>query len=256
MISMIAIFLAAVVVAKPAPPADLTAPPADAAKLENGLVMKQLAPGAGSEHPDANDYVHIRYAVWKASDGSVVDYTKQGGAAFVQLSTMLPGMREMLLHMTRGERSRGWIPSSLGGGKIAPEETYVMDAELVDIVPPPSAPADVAAPPADATTTASGLAYKVLRPGTGTKHPRRRDSVVVHYSGWSTDGNMFDSSVMRDEPAEFALDAVIPGWTEGVQLMTEGEKMRFWIPAKLAYKNQPGMPAGTLVFDIELIKIK
>ena len=67
---------------------------------------------------------------------------------------------------------------------------------------------------------------------------------------------MFDSSVMRDEPAELALDAVIPGWTEGLQLMTEGEKTRFWIPEKLAYKGKAGFPAGMLVFDVELIKIK
>ena len=79
---------------------------------------------------------------------------------------------------------------------------------------------------------------------------------MVHYSGWTTDGQMFDSSVMRDEPAEFALDAVIPGWTEGLQLMTEGEKTRFWIPEKLAYKGKAGFPAGMLVFDVELIKIK
>jgi len=242
-------------IAKPAPPADLTAPPADAQHLENGLVVKVLTPATGTEHPAATDYVHLRYAVWKASDGSVVDYTK-GDSTFVPLPNMLPGMREMIVGMVPGEKRRGWIPASLGAGRIAQGDTYVMDAELVNIVHPPTAPPDVAAPPADAIKTPSGLAYKILKPGTGTAHPRKRDYAVVHYSGWTTDGNMFDSSVMRDEPATFALDAVIPGWTEGLQLMTEGEKVRFWIPAKLAYKNQPGMPAGMLVFDIELIKIK
>ena len=81
--------------------------------------------------------------------------------------------------------------------------------------------------------------------------------VTVHYSGWTTDGEMFDSSVMRGSPATFGLGQVIPGWTEGVQLMVEGEKRRFWIPAKLAYGENPqgGAPAGTLVFDVELIKI-
>ena len=67
---------------------------------------------------------------------------------------------------------------------------------------------------------------------------------------------MFDSSVMRGEPAELALDLVIPGWTEGLQLMTEGEKARFWIPERLAYRGQAGKPAGMLVFDIELVKIR
>lgn len=120
------------------------------------------------------------------------------------------------------------------------------------------APPDVAAPPADAKKTASGLAYKVLQPGKGTKHPTATSSVTVHYTGWTTDGKMFDSSVARKEPATFPLNRVIPGWTEGVQLMVEGEKARFWIPGKLAYGDnpRPGAPKGMLVFDIELISIQ
>jgi peptidylprolyl isomerase len=117
------------------------------------------------------------------------------------------------------------------------------------------APADVAAPPADATRTASGLTSKVLTTGTGTRHPRPNSEVLVHYTGWTTDGEMFDSSVARGEPISFPLDQVIPGWTEGVQMMVEGEKRRFWIPAKLAYEGMRG-PQGTLVFDVELLKIR
>jgi peptidylprolyl isomerase len=118
------------------------------------------------------------------------------------------------------------------------------------------APADVAAPPEDATTTASGLASKVLTPGTGTQHPRANSKVKVHYSGWTTDGQMFDSSVARNEPISFGLNQVIPGWTEGVQLMVEGETRRLWIPEKLAYGGMRGAPQGMLVFDVELIKIE
>jgi peptidylprolyl isomerase len=118
------------------------------------------------------------------------------------------------------------------------------------------APSDVAAPPADAETTASGLASKVLKPGTGTVHPALTDSVKVHYTGWTTDGKMFDSSVVRGTPISFRLDHVIAGWSEGVQLMVEGEKRRLWIPAKLAYEGKPDRPQGMLVFDVELIKIE
>ena len=118
------------------------------------------------------------------------------------------------------------------------------------------APADVAAPPADATVTSTGLASRTLSPGTGTKHPSARSRVLVHYSGWTTDGKMFDSSVSRGEPIAFGLHQVIPGWTEGVQLMVEGEKRRFWIPEALAYGGRPGPPAGMLVFDVELIRIE
>ena len=93
-------------------------------------------------------------------------------------------------------------------------------------------------------------------PGTGDQHPDAWDSVTVHYSGWTTDGNLFDSSVVRGEPTSFPLNRVIPGWTEGVQLMVVGEKRRFWIPEKLAYQGQPGRPAGMLVFDVELLGIE
>ena len=117
------------------------------------------------------------------------------------------------------------------------------------------APADVKAPPADAKTTSSGLRYKVLAPGKGTTHPAATNEVTVQYSGWTTDGKMFDSSVTRGEAATFPLNRVIKGWTEGVQLMVEGEKARFWIPEPLAYRGERA-PFGMLVFDIELIKIR
>ncbi len=95
----------------------------------------------------------------------------------------------------------------------------------------------------------------MLTPGTGTRHPKKIDEVTVHYTGWSTDGKMFDSSVARGKPSTFPLDHVIPGWTEGLQLMVEGEKVRFWIPERLAYQGkQP--PFGMLVFDVELIHIQ
>jgi len=116
----------------------------------------------------------------------------------------------------------------------------------------------VAAAPADAKHTKSGLSYKVLAKGTGGKHPKATDTVRVHYSGWTTDGKMFDSSVMRGRPATFGVTQVIPGWVEGLQLMVQGEKTRFWIPATLAYGEKPtnpGAPSGPLVFDVELIEI-
>ena len=117
-------------------------------------------------------------------------------------------------------------------------------------------PPDVAKPPADAQVTASGLASKVLSPGTGTLRPTATSVVMVHYSGWTTDGQMFDSSVARNEPIDFPLNRVIPGWTEGLQLMVVGEKRRFWIPSNLAYNNAPGAPQGMLVFDVELLDFK
>ena len=118
------------------------------------------------------------------------------------------------------------------------------------------APEDVAAAPAEAKKTASGLAYKVLQKGDGTKHPSPTSTVEVHYTGWTTDGKMFDSSVARNKSASFPLNQVISGWTEGLQLMVVGEKTRFWIPENLAYQGKAGRPAGMLVFDVELLAIK
>ncbi|MGF1690231.1 FKBP-type peptidyl-prolyl cis-trans isomerase [Photobacterium kagoshimensis] len=110
----------------------------------------------------------------------------------------------------------------------------------------------------DVHTTASGLQYQVLQAGTGNVHPKASDKVTVHYHGTLLDGSVFDSSVDRGQPIDFGLNQVIAGWTEGVQLMVEGEKTRFFIPANLAYGNRAigSIPPGSvLIFDVELIKI-
>ena len=107
-------------------------------------------------------------------------------------------------------------------------------------------------------TTKSGLQYEVLNPGTGKK-PKATDKVRCHYEGTLIDGTVFDSSYQRNEPAVFGLNQVIPGWTEGVQLMSEGAKYRFYIPYLLAYgeSGAGGMipPYATLIFDVELIEV-
>lgn len=108
-------------------------------------------------------------------------------------------------------------------------------------------------------TTKSGLQYQVLKSGSGRK-PSRDDVVRVHYEGKLLNGNVFDSSIARSEPAEFPLGQVIPGWTEGVQLMPVGAKYRFFIPAALAYGERGAgnavPPHSTLIFDVELLDIK
>jgi len=108
-------------------------------------------------------------------------------------------------------------------------------------------------------TTASGLQYEVLTPGTG-KSPKATDVVQVNYRGTTIDGKEFDSSYKRGEPIEFPLNGVIPGWTEGVQLMKEGAKYRFFIPSNLAYgASGAGSAIGpneTLIFDVELLKVR
>ena len=107
--------------------------------------------------------------------------------------------------------------------------------------------------------TASGLQYMVLQEGTGAK-PGPTDKVTVHYTGRLLDGTVFDSSVERGEPATFGLNQVIAGWTEGLQLMSEGAKYRLFIPSELAYGSKGAgdqiLPNSTLIFDVELIKVE
>jgi peptidylprolyl isomerase len=245
----------------PAPP-DVKAPPADAAKTPSGLASKVLTPGKGKEKPTAADSVEVHYTGW-TTDGRMFDSSvKRGQPARFPLGNVIKGWTEGLQLMVVGEKRRFWIPANLaygentGGGR--PSGMLVFDVELLGITSPPKVPEDVAAAPKNAKKTKSGIAYRVLKKGTGKEHPKADSNVEVHYSGWTTDGKMFDSSVSRGMPATFPLNGVIPGWTEGVQLMVVGEKTRFWIPGNLAYDSspRPGAPKGTLVFDIELLSIK
>jgi peptidylprolyl isomerase len=240
-----------------APPSDVAAPPATAAKTASGLASRVITPGTGKTHPGATDIVTVHYTGWK-TDGAMIDSSVlKGKPATFPLDGVIKGWTEGVQLMVEGEKRRFWIPDTLAykGQPQRPQGMLVFDIELISFTNL-SAPADVKAAPPDAKKTASGLAYKVLTPGTGTKHPSATSNVTVHYTGWTTDGKRFDSSVARGEPISFKLDEVIKGWTEGVQLMVDGEKVRFWIPDPPEYKGQPRRPQGMLVFDIELISFK
>jgi peptidylprolyl isomerase len=241
-------------------PEDVAAAPADAPKTKTGLATKVIAPGTGKVKPESWDRVTVNYTGW-TTDGKMFDSSlKRGKPATFELGKVIPGWTEGVGLMVEGEKRRLWIPEDLAykGRPGAPAGMLVFDVELVKVdeqPEPPKAPADVAAPPAAAKKTETGLRYKVLTKGKGKVKPTKESRVEVHYTGWTTDGRMFDSSVTRGQPTQFGLSQVIPGWTEGVALMVEGEKTRFWIPEELAYKGRPGAPAGMLVFDVELLKI-
>lgn len=248
---------------RPAPtpiaaPADVAAAPADAIKTASGLASKVLTPGKGATRPGPADIVTVHYTGW-TTDGKMFDSsTSLPAPATFPLNRLIKGWGEGLQLMVTGEKRRFWIPQALAynGQANRPAGLLVFDVELIEFTPAPGTPPpDVAAVPADARRTSSGLAYRSLRPGKGGATPVKSSDVTVHYTGWTTDGKMFDSSVERGQPATFGLGDVIAGWTEGVQLMTVGEKMRFWIPERLAYKGERP-PRGMLVFDVELIAIK
>ena len=249
-------------------PSDVAAPPADAVKTPSGLATRVLAPGTGKDHPGPADQVEVHYSGWTASgrmfDSSVVrkEPIKLG------VNQVIPGWTEGLQLMVVGEKRRLWIPADLAYGQHpreqgAPAGALTFDVELLSLTPapkPPPTPKDVKKAPATAKKTKSGLAYRVLKKGPGKgPFPGATSKVSVDYTGWTTDGKMFDSSIPRGERITLPLDHVIKGWTEGLQLMQVGDTYRFWVPGPLAYgvkPTSPGVPAGTLVFDVELFGVE
>jgi FKBP-type peptidyl-prolyl cis-trans isomerase len=251
---------------KPPPvPEDVGGIPQDACVTASGLAFKELIAGSGTENPQQNSVVTVHYTGWMTNgqmfDSSVV----RGETIEFPLDRVIPGWTEGVQLMVKGQTARLWIPAELAYGNEGeggrPKGMLVFDVQLVDFTVPPAAPEvpdDVSAAPSGATTTASGLAYRVLQAGSGSTHPQATSTVTVHYTGWMTNGEMFDSSVVRGETISFGLNRVIPGWTEGLQTMVTGEKKRFWIPGQLAYGDTPqgGRPYGMLVFDVELFSFE
>lgn len=245
------------------PPKDVAAPPANAEKSPSGLAWVVLKAGDGQDKPQPEDRVQVHYTGW-TKDGKMFDSSVvRGQPSSFGVTQVIKGWQEGLQMMTTGEKRRFWIPADLAYGETArrpgaPSGQLTFDVELISILAAPKVPDDVAAPPPTAKKTESGLAYTVLREGDGAT-PGPNNRVSVHYSGWTKDGKMFDSSIPRGNPSTFGVTQVIKGWTEGLQLMKAGAKYRFWIPADLAYgetPSRPGAPSGQLTFDVELLEVK
>ncbi len=242
-------------------PSDVAAVPEDAEKTPSGLASKILAAGTGEKTPGASDIVTVHYSGW-TTDGQLFDSShRRGSPSSFPLDKVIEGWTEGLQLMRIGEKRRLWIPEALAyrGAPEKPAGMLVFDVELLEIKEGasagPEAPSPIATPPKSAKKTRSGLAYVRKEKGTSKDSPGPTSKVRVHYAGWTTDGKLFDSSYRRNQPAVFALDQVIPGWTEALQLMKKGERGVVWIPEKLAYKGAAGAPQGTLVFDIQLLDI-
>jgi peptidylprolyl isomerase len=184
------------------------------------------------------------------------------------LSEQLAGLREALTSMSVGEKRRLWLPYKLAFGSKptimnAPKSELVYDVALLKIISPPTPPQNVAAAPPDAKRTPSGLAYRVVDSGTGTRHPGPNSRVSLRFAAFTPDGKMFESSYERGDVTTARLTRLIKGWQEGLQLMVEGERTVFWIPGSLAHGEiKPGVerepfapPAGPVVFDVELVEI-
>ena len=242
---------------------------------KSGLQYMVLAEGpTDGASPQASDIVDVHY-VGTLTDGVEFDSSHARGApARFPLNQVVSGWTEGVQLMSEGDKYRFFLPPELGygerggpGGGIGPNEALIFDVELLKVVNPEKNLAEAQAFLAQnaekqgVKTTTSGLQYEVLASGAGGKSPTDANIVKVNYEGRLLDGSVFDSSFERGEPIEFPLARVIPGWVEGVQLMKEGDKFRFYIPPELAYGEggTPGGPIGpneALIFDVELLEVK
>lgn len=241
---------------------------ATAKTLEGGTRYEVLRAGSGAT-PRSDQGVALRLAAWNNMGAQIVttdapQVPLQGGLVkSLRLGQFdVPFLSRLVQKMRVGDKVAAEVPASQGFGDKFPDPNlipkgsatiWVLELMSINDIPEFVLPADD-----KLTTTDSGLKYQMLEAGSGRK-PNHQSVVEVHYTGWLTDGTMFDSSHARGEPTSFPVGRVIPGWTEGLKLMQEGGTARFVIPAKLAYGNrQMGpviKPGSTLVFLVKLIKI-
>jgi FKBP-type peptidyl-prolyl cis-trans isomerase len=247
----------------PAIPPDVAKPPDNAQTTKSGAKFVAVHSGTGKDKIKQLDTVSFHYTAWDA-DGRMIETTEMKKQPNRAAPFKQPvALEEVLTQMTAGERIRYWVAASkmLQDGKVpggAPNGQLCYEIETLTIDKGPEAPPvppDVAKPPGDAQKTAKGVFYKVLKAGAGGPHPKPTESVKANYSGWTTDGRIFDTSLLHGGPTQFSLQGVIAGWTDAIPLMSIGDKYRLWIPEQLAYKGQPGQPQGMLVFDVELTEI-
>ena len=227
---------------------------------ESGLKYWDIKVGTG-EDAGLKTTVKMHFIAW-LEDGKILGTSgDRDKLRSVRVSELFEGWKEGVSTMKEGGKRRLLIPPKLafgekGGRGVPPNSSVVMEIELVEVRKPlPQTSVEGIEP----VTTESGLKYWDIKVGTG-ETPHKTSKCKVHYSGWLTDGNMFDSSVARGKPFEFRMTGgVIKGWLEGVATMKVGGKRRFEIPAGLAYgkSGRPGIPPNsTLIFEIELLEIK
>ncbi len=233
----------------------------------SGLQYKIIKHGNGTQ-AKAGDIVSVHYK-GTFMDGKVFDSSYDRGNPIqftLGVGQVIKGWDEGIALLKEGDKAVFIIPPQLGygnraTGSIPANSTLKFEVELMKVQQPVQVkPYDTKGK--DTITTASGLQYIIVQPAKeGAKAAVKGHKVTVNYSGYFTDGKMFDSSVKRGQPFEFVLGAgqVIKGWDEGVALMKEGEKCRFILPYDLAYgeRGYPGAipPKATLIFDVELIKV-
>jgi peptidylprolyl isomerase len=258
-------------VAKAPPPLPVAAPPADAETVTGtpeaptaAIRVVRLAAGTGPK-PGRNDIVTIHLDGWRTSGDTFLTTRTRKRPIQQSLAMMAPGFAHAVTTMQKGERAMIWVPPEVGynGAPEGTPEELVYQVELVDFERAPATPPDVAAPPANAERSPSGVASVVVHPGTGSVHPRRQDGVAYHYTGWSRTGRIFDSSELRKRPKSTPMYREWPALEEALAAMVVGERRRIWIPRGTVdaagdplIEEQPGLPEGTLCLELTLVSIE
>jgi FKBP-type peptidyl-prolyl cis-trans isomerase FkpA len=252
-------------------------------KTKSGLKYRILRKGDDKKKPGEADMVEVNYHGW-LDGGKVFDSSYDRGEPIeFPLNRVIPGWSEGMQLVGKGGMIELEIPADLGygargaGGRIPPNATLHFVVELQQInggdddsadddkeVALPKLPTGAGKldqdPPKKFTKTKSGLKYRILRKGDDKKKPKEIDTVEVNYHGWLDNGKVFDSSYERREPIEFPLNQVIPGWTEGMQLVGKGGMIELEIPARLGYGNRGAgndiPPKSRLHFLVELLDVK
>ncbi|HEY4060182.1 MAG TPA: FKBP-type peptidyl-prolyl cis-trans isomerase, partial [Kofleriaceae bacterium] len=230
----------------------------------SGTAYEIVKTGTGTTKPHAWDTVTFNYTAWE-SNGRMFDSTEmRSRPATVPVFKQSDAMEEMLTSMFSGSRVRFWVDSSkmqANNKPIAgmPDGLLTYEIELMTIQAghePPPVPTDLAGPPAGAKKSPKGVAYRVLKAGTGGPKPTIDQDIQVEYTGWTQDKRVFDSTIIKGAPADMSMNGVIVGWQDTLPLMSVGDKWRLWVPAELAYAGAPNRPQGMLVTDVELLAIK
>ncbi len=246
------------VIPAPATPDNVAKPPANAKKTKAGISWTMVKSNPKGDQPRAWDRISLSYTGW-STDGGVVDSSEMKGKPLeLPVERLPPVFLELVPQMHAGERARLWFPASMLGQAQNPDVPLCFEVEVhgvTKLVKPPDAPPDVAAPPADALKTPKGVSYVIVESGTGGVHPGPNDKVKVDYTGWTTDGHRFDSSIPEGKPSEFDINILIAGWAEVLTMMQAGDHWKVWIPEELAYKGAPQRQQGMLMFDLKLVEI-
>jgi FKBP-type peptidyl-prolyl cis-trans isomerase len=225
---------------------------------DKNIATRVLKPGHGSVHPSANSVVTVRFQAAPV-DGHETTPAAAGAPIVWTLDRVMPALSEGVQLMVEGETRRIWIPPALSYPNRAdrPSGVLTFDVELLAIGPPVERPTkdEFLAAPSDAKRTGSGVAYRTLTAGRGSERPKPLATVTIFYREWLRGGELIDDSIARGEPASVALDAAMPGLSEALQQMVEGEKRRLWIPPELTHTGLTSAPV-LLVFDVELVKIQ